>query len=70
MSTLVLVTYATRYCSTREVAEVIASALRESGLAVDIQPGKRHTRLDSNPSMGKQSDHEALACIDFHFENS
>lgn len=38
MSTLVLVGYATRYGSTQEVAEAIAAALRESGLAVDLQP--------------------------------
>jgi menaquinone-dependent protoporphyrinogen oxidase len=34
----VLVGYATRYGSTREVAEVVAAALRESGLEVDLQP--------------------------------
>ena len=38
MSTSVLVGYATRYGSTQEVAEVIATTLRESGLAVDILP--------------------------------
>ena len=38
MSTLILVGYATRYGSTQEVAEAIAAALRESGLAVDLQP--------------------------------
>lgn len=38
MSSLVLVGYATRYGSTREVAEVVAAALREHGLDVDVQP--------------------------------
>jgi menaquinone-dependent protoporphyrinogen oxidase len=38
MSDSVLVAYATHYGSTQEVAEVVASTLRERGLAVDIQP--------------------------------
>ena len=38
MSSCVLVGYATRYGSTQEVAEAVAATLRESGLAVDIQP--------------------------------
>lgn len=38
MSTSVLVGYATRYGSTQEVAEAVAAALRERGLAVDLQP--------------------------------
>lgn len=33
----VLVGYATRYGSTQEVAEAVAAALRENGLAVDLQ---------------------------------
>ena len=37
MSASVLVTYATRYGSTQEVAEAVASTLRERGLEVDIQ---------------------------------
>jgi menaquinone-dependent protoporphyrinogen oxidase len=37
MSGSVLVGYATRYGSTREVAEAVAATLREGGLAVDIQ---------------------------------
>ena len=38
MSTSILVGYATRYGSTREVAEAVAATLGERGLAVDIQP--------------------------------
>ena len=38
MSTSVLVGFATRYGSTKEVAEAIAATLREGGLEVDLQP--------------------------------
>ncbi len=38
MSASILVTYATRYGSTQEVAEAVADTLRERGLAVDIGP--------------------------------
>jgi menaquinone-dependent protoporphyrinogen oxidase len=38
MPNSVLVGYATRYGSTQEVAEEVAAALRENGLAVDILP--------------------------------
>ncbi|MBN1450573.1 MAG: hypothetical protein JW963_06115 [Anaerolineales bacterium] len=38
MSPLVLVGYATRYGSTREVAEAVAATLREGGFEVDIRP--------------------------------
>lgn len=38
MPSLVLVGYATRYGSTQEVAEAVATTLRECGLEVDIQP--------------------------------
>ncbi len=41
MSDSVLVTYATRYGSTQEVAEKVAATLRASGLAVDVQPAKQ-----------------------------
>lgn len=37
MNDKILVTYATRYGSTQEVAEAVAATLREGGLAVDIQ---------------------------------
>ena len=37
----ILVTYATRYGSTQEVAEKIAATLSESGLAVDVQPTRQ-----------------------------
>jgi menaquinone-dependent protoporphyrinogen oxidase len=46
MSGSVLVAYATRYGSTREVAEAVAAALRESGLGVDVQPVSRVRALD------------------------
>ena len=38
MSMSVLVGYATRYGSTREVADAIAATLRECGLAAELQP--------------------------------
>jgi menaquinone-dependent protoporphyrinogen oxidase len=41
-----LVTYATRYGSTQEVAEAVAKTLRERGLAVDIQPVQDVRTLD------------------------
>jgi len=41
MSDRILVTYATRYGSTQEVADKIAAALREGSLAVDVQPAKQ-----------------------------
>jgi menaquinone-dependent protoporphyrinogen oxidase len=37
MAISVLVTYATRYGSTQEVAEAVAATLREQGLEVDLQ---------------------------------
>jgi menaquinone-dependent protoporphyrinogen oxidase len=42
----VLVAYATRSGSTKEVAEKIAAMLRERGLAVDVQPVKQVQTLD------------------------
>ena len=41
MSDSILVTYATRYGSTQEVAEAGAAALREAGLPVELQPLKK-----------------------------
>jgi menaquinone-dependent protoporphyrinogen oxidase len=38
MPASVLVTYASRYGSTQEVAEVVAATLRDNGLAIDCQP--------------------------------
>ena len=46
MSASVLIASATRYGSTQEVAEVVASTLRERGLAVDIQPMRKVRTLD------------------------
>jgi menaquinone-dependent protoporphyrinogen oxidase len=46
MSDSILVTYATRYGSTQEVAEKVAATLRESGLAAEIHPAKQVRTLD------------------------
>jgi len=46
MSASILVTYATRYGSTQEVAETIATTLRESGLEVDLQPLRQVHTID------------------------
>jgi menaquinone-dependent protoporphyrinogen oxidase len=40
MSASILVTYATRYGSTQQVAEAIAAALRKRGLEVALQPAR------------------------------
>lgn len=42
----VLVTYATRYGSTQEVAENMADTLRQAGFEVDIQPMQSVKELD------------------------
>ena len=46
MSASILVTSATRYGSTQEVAEAIAATLREAGLEIDIQPVKKVRALE------------------------
>jgi menaquinone-dependent protoporphyrinogen oxidase len=46
MSSAVLVAFATRYGSTREVADAIAATMRESGISVDVQPAKEVRSLD------------------------
>ena len=46
MSASVLVAYATRYGSTQEVAETVASTLRESGLEVDLQQLRQVHSID------------------------
>ena len=38
MTALILVAYATKHGSTKEVAEAITTRLREHGLEVDIRP--------------------------------
>ena len=46
MSTSVLVTYVTRYGSTKEVAEAVAAALRESGLEASVESAKKVRTLE------------------------
>ena len=46
MSKLVLVGYATRYGSTREVAEAVAVTLRDCGLVADLQPMREVRTLE------------------------
>jgi menaquinone-dependent protoporphyrinogen oxidase len=46
MPNKLLVTYATRYGSTREVADKVAAVLREGGLDVDLQPMRQVRALD------------------------
>jgi menaquinone-dependent protoporphyrinogen oxidase len=46
MQTKVLVAYASKYGSTQEIAETIAFTLRESGLAVDLEPAKEVKALN------------------------
>lgn len=41
MKNKVLVTYASKYGSTQEVAEKVAATLREKGLVVDLQPMRK-----------------------------
>ncbi len=46
MEPIVLVTYATRYGSTEEVAQSVAETLRENGIAVEIQLARNVLSLD------------------------
>ena len=46
MTASILVTYATRYGSTQEVAEAIAATLRDGGFEVDIQPMRKVKTLE------------------------
>lgn len=46
MENKILVAYASTHGSTQEVAEVIATTLRERGLAVDVQPSRNVRTLD------------------------
>jgi menaquinone-dependent protoporphyrinogen oxidase len=51
MSDTVLVVYATRYGSTQEVAERVASTLRENGLQVDVQAARQVRTLEGYHSV-------------------
>ena len=46
MSASILVTYATRYGSTQEVAEAVAATLRENGLEVELRPMQKARTLE------------------------
>ncbi len=46
MSTSILVTFASSYGSTQEVAEVVAATLREQGVEVDLRPIREVRTLD------------------------
>jgi menaquinone-dependent protoporphyrinogen oxidase len=46
MSDSILVIYATRYGSTREVAEQVAATLRDSGFEASLQPARQVRTLD------------------------
>lgn len=46
MASSVLVAFATRYGSTQEVAEAVATALRDTGLEVDVRPLKEVKSLE------------------------
>ena len=46
MATAVLVSYATKYGSTKEAAEVIAESLRDAGLQVEIIPAHLVNKID------------------------
>lgn len=46
MSDSILVAYATRYGSTKEVAEQVATTLRENGFEVNLEPAKKVRSLE------------------------
>ena len=46
MGTTILVAYATKYGSTKEVAEAIAATLREQGLDTEVRPAREVDALD------------------------
>ncbi|MBN1629705.1 MAG: flavodoxin, partial [Thermoleophilia bacterium] len=43
----ILVTFATRHGSTREVAEAVTDMLREAGLEVELKPAREVKDLDA-----------------------
>jgi menaquinone-dependent protoporphyrinogen oxidase len=46
MATAVLVSYATKYGSTKEAAEVIAESISSAGFQVEIQPAHSVNHID------------------------
>jgi len=46
MSDAILVTYSTKYGSTEEVSQAVASMLRDGGFSVDVQPMNKVRSLD------------------------
>ena len=46
MNSKVLVTYASKYGATKEIAERITGVLAEAGLAADLQPAKAVSTLN------------------------
>ena len=51
MDNKILLAYASRYGSTEEVAQTIASTLRENGLALDVEPMQSVHNLEAYPAI-------------------
>ena len=63
MDEKVLVTYASKYGATAEIAKKIGETLRQAGLQTDILPVKQHSRPDpiSCHHRGQRSLHWSMA---------
>ncbi len=73
MAASVLVAYAPKFGLTQEVAEAVAAALREDGIAVDVQPLKAVKALEDHravvlgaPLQKSRWHKDALAFLDRH----